>query len=191
VGQWMSSADALAGPVALLGVLVHFNEAPDISNIDSKQKLFESALRVERDTWVALLCARLGQEPVTARRKDKTYDALLDAVAAVFGWHHGKANFYHDAEQSKKMEEWLRCTPYDKEAVVDLKRRLLQQIAGANNAAGARKRAKSDEEEEKDEEEERFDARDAMATLKGVAVAQERRGRRARRTWERGRRQSR
>ncbi len=65
----MGDAATMARAVALLGVLVDSNDGPDMIEIDTKELLFNSALRLEPNNMLALLCARLGVPPPATLRR--------------------------------------------------------------------------------------------------------------------------
>jgi hypothetical protein len=162
----MSDAAAFARPAALLGVLVSSNEAPDMVELDSKDQLFSSALRLQPEKLLARLCARLGLPlPATPKRRGP-WQELTRAVAAIFGWNLiPKALFSaSDGRQAMKMEQWLQTAKFTN-GEVD---RVEAQLLAEQEAAEDESEREMDDEEDKEEE---LPPSKAMGTMKGVTLA--------------------
>ena len=160
-----ATATALAAPLALLGVLVRDNEAPPMANLVdvSKVKILGETLRVGPDTLFPVLCARLQVEEVKLKRRDEDYSQLLKAVAETLGNEPLKEKaLFPGTEQCAKMVEWLRKSPFDKDAVADLKQRLVARLSQPQKETGSNgKEAAGDEECV-------FGALEAAASARGV-----------------------
>jgi hypothetical protein len=163
----MGDAATLARAAALLGELVHSNEPPDMIEIDNKEKLFNSALRLEPTTLLALLCARLGVPAPATLKRNGPWDGLLEGVAAHFGWSIMRMHlFSHDVKptgQPRKMQQWIRTASFTPEAVDRLLRELEEENDDVDDNEG--------DQEDDEEEEEKFTPRDAVGTMRGVSVA--------------------
>jgi hypothetical protein len=143
-------AAQLALPLALWGHLVNTVQAPDIRDLDSKQKLFEAGLRLSSDRLLALLCAQLGVAAVTVKRTDKVFTALLCAVADNFGWapitKGTRTELFTDPNQAQKLEDWIKASRVRQEEVQALAEQLVQRVAQPQPTASATLEAESDEE---------------------------------------------
>jgi hypothetical protein len=161
----MADAAAMARAVALLGVLVDSNEGPDMIEVDSKEALFNSALRLEPNNLLALLCARLPVSPPATVKRSGPLDGLLEGVAAHFGWtiRHQPlfTNDQRPGSQTGKMEKWIRTASFTPEAVDRLERVLREEKEHGGD---------EDEQEDDEDQEEEFSPYDAAGTMKGVVV---------------------
>jgi hypothetical protein len=162
----MGDDATLARAAALLGVLVHCNEPPDMIEIDSKEKLFNSTLRLGPNNLLALLCDRLGVPAPATLKRSGPWDGLLEGVAAHFGWSIGRTFLFSNDEKTTgqpwKMEQWIRTASFTPEAVDELLRDLEEENDDVDDENG---------QEDDEDEGEKYTPRDAVGTMKGVSVA--------------------
>ncbi len=155
----------LAPLVALLGVMVDTNEPPDMSNLDSKPQLFKEVQRLELTVLLKLLCMRMGVNDVTVKRGSKAFDALMEALAGVYGWTFAKGkdspSLFIDRNQAQKMVTWVETASFDKGVVTGLARDLLNRVSKVRNVQEKPQDAPAD-----------FAAADAVATMTGVKLVQ-------------------
>jgi hypothetical protein len=124
----MSDAAVFARPAALLGVLVSSNDAPDMVELDTKDQLFSSALRLQPDKLLARLCSRLSLPPPATPKRRGPWQELTRAVAAIFGWQLIPKIMFSasDGRQALKMEEWLQTATFIEEDVDRVEAQLLE-----------------------------------------------------------------